>query len=299
MRANTAAFGYGGGLCSCDGEILNCTITDNTSKRAGGGLCYCDADINCCTIIGNSVTGEGRYDGGGGGLSSCQGAISNCIIWGNTAKYDQNLSEYYTPSFCCIESWRGGGEGNILDDPAFVYGPFGGYYLSSEMAGQERDSSCIDAGTGTAADHGLAGLTTTADNAPDIGAVDIGYHYSRVRMSLKCSLNWDRFEFGERIRGYLSFANEGAGAMVDACVVLIAPDEAVFSLGEGGFALGMQFWLSNVFVPEGFGFDDAPAFELIVPESALPGLYAYAVHVGPAFTPSTVLASAALFMIED
>ena len=103
-------------------------------------------------------------------MSYFEGSVTDCIIWGNSASTDPNLSECSTPSFSCIEIWDGGGEGNIHDDPMFVTGPLGEYYLYPE-------SPCIGAGSQSAEDAGLSDRTTQADGLPDIGVVDMGYHY--------------------------------------------------------------------------------------------------------------------------
>lgn len=298
ISSNFALTGFGGGLCSCDGPTLNCLINENTAKRSGGGLYGCDGALDCCTIADNRVTEEGGSYGGGGGLASCEDEITNCIFWGNEAEYDNNLSEYYTPSHCCIENWRGAGAANISYNPQFVHGQFGAYYLSSRAAGQNVNSPCIDGGSGTADDYGLYDLTTTTDNTLDDEEIDIGYHYPRVRVGLWTSLNKDHFSHGDTIRGYLAFENDEAGIPVDAFLALITPEGQTLSLGPHGFAYGMQFWFTNVTLPVGFGFDEELVFELVVPESATPGLYLYLVEIKPAFTPSLILTSTTLFTIE-
>ena len=73
-----------------------------------------------------------------------------------------------------IDGWPG--EGNIDEDPLFVVGPFGDYYLSQIASGQSQDSPCIDAGNDTAENLDLDELTTRTDGIGDIGIVDMGYH---------------------------------------------------------------------------------------------------------------------------
>jgi len=90
--------------------------------------------------------------------------ITDCIIWANG-------NDLYGCSaiFSCIEDGDSG-LGNIHDDPMFVPGPLGHYYLHS-------DSPCIDAGSQSAQDAGLSDSTTQVDGTPDTGVVDMGYHY--------------------------------------------------------------------------------------------------------------------------
>ncbi|MDP2895883.1 MAG: right-handed parallel beta-helix repeat-containing protein [bacterium] len=172
IRNNTisrnSARDYGGGLCECNGTIQNNTISGNSAdcggassrcngtilnnvicgnsaRSRGGGLYLSDATIRNNTIYGNSAVNSA------GGLDYCHGTIENCIIWGNTG-FGQ-LSDSSVPSYSCIQAWRGGGEGNIAEDPRFVDadgpdddpGTFedNNYRLSP-------DSPCIDAGNNEA-----------------------------------------------------------------------------------------------------------------------------------------------------
>ncbi len=108
ITGNRALY-VGGGLCDCDGAVMNCAISNNTiiySKGAGGGLYGCDGSITNCTIVGNTA---GWYGGGlygcdgsitnctilfnispglGGGLAYCDGIITNCTILGNETDLD-------------------------------------------------------------------------------------------------------------------------------------------------------------------------------------------------------------------
>jgi hypothetical protein len=67
---------------------------------------------------------------------------------------------------------------DISADPLFVSGRKGEYYLSQLSAGQQVDSLCVDAGSTTAAEAGLADYVTNSNYLRDTGRVDIGYHYS-------------------------------------------------------------------------------------------------------------------------
>lgn len=102
----------------------------------------------------------------------------NYIVWGNNFTYYGQCDPRTAPVHCCIEDWAHGGDGNITDDPLFVSGRLGDYYLSCVEAGQEADSPCIDAGWGTPADVGIDGYTTRTDGVTDTGTVDMGFHYA-------------------------------------------------------------------------------------------------------------------------
>jgi hypothetical protein len=137
--SSNSAVSSGGGLYGCDGWIMGNQISLNSSGDTGGGLAFCDTDtVQSNLVCGNSsaTNGGGLYDcdskifnntivgnsaAMGGGLAFCDGAIWNSIIWGNTAssKYPQ-LAFCSDPSYCCIQSWTGGGTENITDDPLFA-----------------------------------------------------------------------------------------------------------------------------------------------------------------------------------
>ncbi|HEB50720.1 MAG TPA: DUF1565 domain-containing protein [Desulfobulbus sp.] len=72
------------------------------------------------------------------------------------------------------------GPGSISGDPLFTAlsgQQNGGYFLSQPASGQQETSPAVDAGSGKAADLGLAGSTTRTDRTRDTGPADLGYHY--------------------------------------------------------------------------------------------------------------------------
>jgi len=70
---NNTSYGYGAGVCFCDGKIQYNTITENYAPSGGGGLYQCNG-----TIQYNTITNNYR-----GGLSSCNGNIQVNIIANN------------------------------------------------------------------------------------------------------------------------------------------------------------------------------------------------------------------------
>ena len=131
-------------------EIGNCTIADNIDSANNFGGIYCDA------------------------REYAEPAIINSILWNNG---DDLYNCYELVTYSCIED-KETGQGNIYEDPQFI----GPYYLSSIAAGQLVDSNCIDAGSADADDPsiGLDQYTTTSNQAPDTGKVDMGYHQERI-----------------------------------------------------------------------------------------------------------------------
>ncbi|UCD85471.1 MAG: right-handed parallel beta-helix repeat-containing protein, partial [Deltaproteobacteria bacterium] len=200
------ANGCGGGMINSSyssPKITNCTFSSNSTTISGGGIYNnnnSSPTITNCIFIGNSTdTGGGIYNSSGclptlinctlvgnsavvagGGMSSAFltiPTITNCIMWGDSPNEIDGLA---TVTYSDVEGgWSGTGNIGDLpgDNPLFVPGPNGDYYLSQTSAGQGSDSPCIDAGSDTAASLGLDDKTTRTDNVPDSGIVDMGYHY--------------------------------------------------------------------------------------------------------------------------
>jgi len=292
----------GGGLCSCDGPISGCTIGNNSANdQDGGGLYDCHGMITDCLIIGNFAMWDGGGISGcdqttisnctiygneanwsGGGVASCDwSAVTNCIIWGNEAGAGDNEIDtfwhFVTVTFSCVRDYAGGGDSNISDDPLFVKGPLGDYYLSCRAAGQEADSRCIDSGTGTAASQGLDEFTTRTDCAPDTGVVDMGYHYPtslNQNPQIECRLNEREFTPGDTLVGSIEANNPGPTVSVDAYIAFVLPSGALISVTADGLANGTHPWISNVTLPGGSNFGPTEVLWTTTPQS--PGDYLFA-----------------------
>jgi len=104
--------------------------------------------------------------------------IKNSIFSFNNADSIDSTGGYLFVTYSDIEGgWEG--EGNIDEDPLFVNGQWGDYYLSQIASGQSEQSPCVNAGSDTAANLGLSDKTTRTDNVTDSGVVDMGYHYPK------------------------------------------------------------------------------------------------------------------------
>lgn len=112
---------HGGGIEACNGVVQNNVIAGNIAG-CGGALSFCNAVFRNNIVVGNHSSGHG------GGLAHLGtspfaplgGSITNCIIWGNSSPIGPQVVECILPTYCCIQDWTGGGEGNIARDPQFA-----------------------------------------------------------------------------------------------------------------------------------------------------------------------------------
>jgi predicted outer membrane repeat protein len=148
------------------------------------------------TIAGNVCTGPHMWSNGGGIYSDmrCTSYVKNNIIASNQATSGSGIynfttsqngevvsryNDYYNNTLvgCTM------GPGDITQDPLFVTGGRGQYYLSQVAAGQAQNSPCLDAGDTLLMtyplnlDSLLRAWTTRTDSVYDAGALDIGHHY--------------------------------------------------------------------------------------------------------------------------
>ena len=114
----------GAGLNACGGIIQNNLIYNNTATEFDGGgindVGFYDTPpiIQNNIIVGNHATFG--FFGAGSGAAVFLSTIRNCIIWGNTSDDGVQYAGDSIPSYCDIEGWTGGGEGNFSLDPRFV-----------------------------------------------------------------------------------------------------------------------------------------------------------------------------------
>ena len=231
INSNQAEASGGGAYFGGEGtlSLINCLLTNNTAGRDGGGVSaniFSQLTLSNCTVADNTVTGTGFDTGYGGGLCSAYNNYSfmdNCIIWGNSAANGRQIAvlSAESPSSVVVEysDIQGGnsitqypstggniwvdqgclfqpGAGNIgadivNDDPLFVSGILGDYYLSqtaTQDPNQSSNSPCVDAGSASASSLGMDNYTTRTDHVPDRGFVDMGYHYRRDMGVARCGV---------------------------------------------------------------------------------------------------------------
>jgi len=131
--------------------------------------------ITNCTFSGNSADTGGGMDN----YNSSSPTITNCIMWGDTAPAGPEIYNNASTPTVTYSDIEGGcaatgstcGAGNIALNPNFVVGPDGVYYLN------QSTSPCVNAGSDFAVNIGLDTMTTDPLGSPDVGIVDMGYHY--------------------------------------------------------------------------------------------------------------------------
>lgn len=173
-------FDGGGGIVVLygDSRLENNLIIGNRASGDGGGVRVLGDNV---LFLGNTIVWNAS--GGQGGaiqIFSGDSVMRNSILYFNTP--DQvSLSEdaSLTITYSSVQNGYPG-TGIISDDPLFVEGPGGQYFLSQLGAGQDVQSPCVDAGDPSS---GPVQGTTRTDGLPDIGVVDMGFHYgSGVRL---------------------------------------------------------------------------------------------------------------------
>ena len=200
IKGNSATDGAGIFCIDFSSPTMACTvIAGNTAVNQGGGLAaifHSSPELRSSTLTGNQAN-EG---GGLFCLSSCLPYITNSILWNNNAVTGKEAvvasSSWLTANYSDVEGGQAlvyvepgsnltWGVGMINDDPLFVSGQEGDWYLSQTAAGQGSDSPCLHAGSNPpssicfSTDQGtvfLDQLTTRTDLVPDSGWTDMGYH---------------------------------------------------------------------------------------------------------------------------
>jgi len=282
VSENSAISGAGVCFVESSGTIQDCAVTGNLGTPDSQGVCrgggiYCNKSsprIVNCTLSNNTA----RLGGGIHAYDSRACSITNCILWSNMHEISLAGESEVLASYCCIQ---GGyvGEANIWDDPLFVSGPLGDYYLSCEAAGQGENSPCIDAGSDTAEALGLDELTTRTDCGPDTGVVDMGYHYplgSDEGPTVECSLNAAEFLPGDQLTGEYGIDNAGPDIAVDVYFAFVMPDGAILCISPTRIDFGIFPCMTDLFLEKGYSMEPETLIDLTVPGGLPAGGYLFA-----------------------
>ena len=183
--SNIAASGSVMAMDYADVEFANCLLANNQCINGGTvyGFRECSPRITNCTFADNTA-----HPGAGSVYFFYYGQpeITNCILWNQSlVEIDVQECPSLTATYCCVKTGYPG-TGNFHQNPQFVNGYHGGFYLSQTAAGQSANSPCLNSGADDAgatcydAPAGtvcLDSLTTRTDHQPDHAWVDVGYHY--------------------------------------------------------------------------------------------------------------------------
>ncbi|MBU1628297.1 hypothetical protein KKB18_13090 [bacterium] len=229
MTSSGIDSGYGGGLyCTSESHpiIVNSLFSNNIGFFDGGAI-YCQGSSS--PKIFNS-TFHSNIAPNGSCICITDGnktSIVSSILWGNNCA---SISGSAKVSYSNIQ---GGyeGEGNIDDNPMFVSGAWGDYYLSQISAGQDADSSCIDAGS----EIPIMGFNpkdyiTRTDSVGDMGIVDMGYHYP-MHIQFELGINPIKFTYktGDELNLCFSLITAPEDINADLYLILLKPEVTIYS----------------------------------------------------------------------
>lgn len=201
-----------GGACyfsECSPQIFNCIFKLNTAE-AGGAIFASNffENIRNCTFSMNSAD-----FGGGMQFHYSTPTITDCIFWTNSASIGTEISlEGSSDLNISYSDIKNGIDGiNVCDscdlsigpnflnnDPAFVSGIDGDYYLSQTEAGQTVNSICVDKGSNLSNQICIESidpnicfdeLSTRTDEVNDMNEVDMGYHFLHNFIDLSMDLS--------------------------------------------------------------------------------------------------------------
>ena len=246
-------------------DIVNCLFAGNSGYR-GGALYIKDAPVNLinCTITGN-ISSKGcsihlRDD--------AELTMINSIIWGNDdpEQIEGNINAYY----CLIE---GGFEGiGIIDeDPLFIPGPWGDYYLSLIESGQEADSPCINMGIESLPISGFDKnwTTTRTDGIFDTDTIGIGFHYPpSIQFELDIIPDKALFTEGDELKisaGVLT-GTYSDSMVVDLYFILI--DQSNFIKSYPDWSSKLYPAAANLPLPANLSLDDITLLDMTLPSES-------------------------------
>lgn len=160
----------------------NNLVVGNSAQGTAGGVAFQGLGTLLGHINSNTISqnGAGPSQGGGLVISGSVNVVSTftateMILWGNLGGdvLGQAIDRVtYSDSGALLP-----GTGNISVDPAFVPGPLGSFYLRQNDP-NHPDSPAVNAGSVSANERAVEGLTTRRDLTLDSGTADLGYHYA-------------------------------------------------------------------------------------------------------------------------
>ncbi len=213
-------------------DIWNCLFVNNQAGRDGGAMSITWGSktiVSLCTVYSNEATGDFGITGStgyGGGLYCSYGAtakVIDSIFLNDAAVFGPEIAvatgfqldpmcgtvnvsysdieggepNVYVGNTCTL-NW---GPGNLNTNPLFTAPGALDFYLQQIDSGQKKNSPCLNAGSDLSVNLGLlVRYTTSTLGRPDLGKVDMGYHYPRwpcrmTDLSGDNFVNFDDFAF--------------------------------------------------------------------------------------------------------
>lgn len=171
LLASNHAAGEGGAIHSVarDFDLQSSTVVENTSSNAeSGGIYTYEASARLLNSI--AWANEGIL-----------GRTEFAQVFPDASRRPTAAGSVFDPivDYSCVEGWSGtfSGVESFGDDPRFLPGPEGCYYLDPGDIEVIPPSPCVNAGSDTAQVLGLSDRTTAPNEASDESQVDLGYHY--------------------------------------------------------------------------------------------------------------------------
>ncbi|MBN2208720.1 MAG: DUF1565 domain-containing protein [Candidatus Coatesbacteria bacterium] len=282
-------------------DAKNCLFISNRNLDGPGGAGFINLDVqgtaakfSGCTFAGNTARDAGPaldveihkdYS-----LDAVE--VTDCIFRDGGDEISEERAGLVVVNNSCVEGgWAGAGQNNFDADPLFVSGPFCDYYLSQRAAGQGQDSPCVDAGSMTAAEAGMAAKTTRTDGMADTGVVDIGFHYPMLFMppQVWVSTPSDTYSHGDTLEMVFEVINPNPFSYpVDLYAAIIAADGVIWTIDAGwNWAVALNPWFASLELPAGLTFGPTTLLTIALPSASppisAPGTYwaaAAFAHVG-------------------
>jgi len=165
----------GGGIYLSGGNVRNCLIAGNHTKRNGGGVRVINGMMENCTVVGNNANSSA------GGLRMDTFAIvSNTIAYYNSAADDVYETTAHSFRFGCASDISHGINGSITNLPLFTDAGSGtpgtNYFLGDYSL--LKLSPCRDAGASAdwmTSSRDIAGLRRIYGASVDMGAYEFPY----------------------------------------------------------------------------------------------------------------------------
>lgn len=189
---NDAVDGGGISVRQCSPEIFNNLIIGNATREpdmCGGGIyvwVIASPVIRNNTLAGNVAIGPNGRGGALCSISATPQMVDNIFVGNEAADGPEIRIEGGSTLTCSYSNVEGGenavsvelgstlnwGGGMLDEDPEFVTGPDGHYYLEQQI------SPCVDAGSELADTIFPDYFWTGTDEETDAGQVDMGFHFS-------------------------------------------------------------------------------------------------------------------------